>query len=194
MSLGAAPESTPPSQRLFIALTLPEPVREVIAELPRNLHGLSWTRPEQWHLTLRFLGDVPESQIEPLRDRLRPVRVEPFILPIEGVGSFPPNRPPRVVWVGTGTGHPRLFQLRQKIDDAVLGVGIDLDVRSFHPHVTLARCPEHPGPGLAQWLHTHRDFTAPPVRVDAFDLYRSELRPGGAVHTLLERFPLSDPA
>ncbi len=189
---GVPSPSSVPVQRLFIAVTLPPPVRDVIAELPRNLHGLNWTRPEQWHVTLRFLGDVAEDKIETLRQRLRPVRVEPFILPLEGVGSFPPNRPPRVIWVGTGSGHPRLFQLRQRIDDAVLAAGIDLDVRTFHPHVTLARCAEAPGPGLAQWLQAYRDFTAPPVRVEAFDLYRSELHPSGPVHTRLERFPLTD--
>lgn len=184
------PAETDKSQRLFIALTLPSAVRDVLATLPRKLAGVSWTPPEQWHLTLRFLGDVPVQQTGRVVEQLGTVHVEPFLLPVEGVGTFPPNRPPRVVWVGTGSGHPRLFQLRQRIDDAVLTAGINLDVRTFHPHVTLARCNENVGPGLSQWQHDHRDFVAPPFRVEAFELYASELRPAGAIHTVVRSFSL----
>lgn len=187
-----SPESS--TDRLFLALTLPTPVRDALLPLPHRIAGVAWTRPEQWHVTLRFLGDVPRARGDDLVARLAAIRVEPFVLPVEGVGTFPPNRSPRVVWLGTGTGHPRLFQLRQRVDDAVLGAGIDLDVRSFHPHITLARCTEEARRGLAQWLHDHRDFSAPPFRVDAFDLYASDLRPTGAVHTLRHRFPLTGAA
>jgi RNA 2',3'-cyclic 3'-phosphodiesterase len=121
------------TERLFIALTLPDAVRDVLAALAHPLPGVSWTRPEQLHVTLRFLGDVPESKIEPMIARLVTVEVVPFILPVEGVGTFPPNRPPRVLWIGVGSGHPRLFQLRQRLDDALLASGLQLDVRTFHP-------------------------------------------------------------
>lgn len=186
----AEPHSTGPTERLFIALTLPQPVRDALAPLPKQIQGLSWTRPEQWHVTLRFIGDVPVDAIEPLEERLARVHVEPFVLPVEGVGTFPPNRPPRVVWVGVGSGHPRLFQLRQRVDDAILAVGLDVDLRHFHPHITLARCLESSGPVLTRWVHDHTDFAAPPFRVEAFDLYASELRPSGAAHTLRHHFPL----
>jgi RNA 2',3'-cyclic 3'-phosphodiesterase len=118
--------------------------------------------------------------------------VEPFVLPLETVGAFPPNRPPRVLWIGIGQGHPRLFQLRQRVDDALLAAGLPLDVRTFHPHVTLARVAENAAPAARNWLHQHRDASAPPFRVESFDLYASELRPSGAVHTLEQRFPLAN--
>ncbi len=180
------------AERLFIALTLPDPVRAAVAELVQPMNGLAWVRTEQLHVTLRFLGDVTEDQLAPMLDHLGRVRVEPFILPVEGVGSFPPNRPPRVVWVGVGRGHPRLFQLRQRVDDAVLASGLPLDVRTFHPHITMARVTGHSNPSLNRWLHGHESFAGPPFRVEAFDLYASELRPDGAVHTLRQRFPLAD--
>lgn len=180
-----------PTERMFIALTLPLPVRDAVASLAEPITGLTWTRPEQLHLTLRFLGDVAEDQQEPMVTRLATVRVEPFVLPVEGVGTLPLNRPPRVVFVGVGSGHPRLHQLRQRIDDSILATGVPLDVRTFHPHVTVARCAEQLSPAVHRWLHTHREFAAPPFRVEAFDLYASELRPSGAVHTLKHRFPLS---
>ena len=184
------PEHRPPSERLFIALTLPPPVRESLIALAEPLPGVVWTRREQLHLTLRFLGDVPTAQIEPMIERLATVRVEPFILPVEGLGTFPPNRAPRILWIGVGSGHPRLFQLRQRVDDTLLATGLPLDVRTFHPHATLARCTEIAAKPLARWLAAHRDFVAPPFRVEAFELYASELRPDGAVHTLRHRFPL----
>ena len=179
------------SERLFIAVTLPGSLRALLASLAQPLHGVNWTRPEQLHLTLRFLGEVPAEQLEPMIARLEAVRVAPFVLPLEGVGAFPPNRPPRVLWAGIGQGHPRLFQLRQRLDDALLASGLALDVRTFHPHVTLARCPENAGAAAAQWLHARRDFVGPEFRVDAFHLYASELRPSGAVHTLRRHFPLA---
>src|SRR5579883_2042528 len=104
------------TERMFIALTLPDPVREVLAQMSEEAAGFVWTRPEQLHVTLRFLGDVPLDRIDAIVARLSEVRVAPFVLPLEGVGTFPPNRPPRVLWLGTGKGHPRLFQLRQRID------------------------------------------------------------------------------
>jgi 2'-5' RNA ligase len=178
------------TERLFIAITLPPAVRDVLAALAQPLPGVNWTGPEQLHLTLRFLGDVPVAQIAPIIARLATVRVAPFILPIEGVGSFPPNRPPRVIWIGVGSGHPRLYQLRQRLDDALLASGLQLDVRTFHPHVTLARSTEDAGPALGHWLHAHRAMTAPPFRVESFALYSSQLHPNGAVHTLKQHFPL----
>jgi 2'-5' RNA ligase len=184
--------ATMPTERLFIALALPDAVRKSLAALAEPLPGVTWTRPDQLHVTLRFLGDVPDEQMESVIQRLTAVQVSPFILPIEGIGTFPPNRPPRVVWIGVGSGHPRLFQLRQRVDDALLAAGLQIDVRTFHAHVTLARATENASPALTHWLHTRRDEAAPPFRVEAFDLYSSELRPSGAVHTLKRRFPLAD--
>ena len=180
------------TRRLFVAVALPEPVRAALVALAQPLQGVTWTRPEQLHLTLRFLGDVPEEKIEAIETHLGGVHVEPFILPVEGTGAFPPKGPPRVLWVGVGHGHPRLHQMRQRVDDALLAAGLlDLDVRTFHPHATLARCGDHANVTVTHWLHAHTEFAAPPFRVEAFDLCASELRPSGAVHTLVRRFALA---
>lgn len=180
------------TERLFVSLPLPAPVRDSLAALAAPLPGVQWTRPEQLHLTLRFLGDVSEDRIEPLVERLTQVRVAAFLLPVEGLGTFPPNRPPRTLWIGVGSGHPRLFQLRQRLDDALLAAGLQLDLRTFHPHITLARTTEGAAAAVTQWMHDRRDLTAPPFRVEAFELQASELHPTGAVHTLKHRFPLAN--
>jgi RNA 2',3'-cyclic 3'-phosphodiesterase len=178
--------------RLFVALDPPEAVRAALRELPRPLRGVAWTPPHQYHLTLRFIGETPAEKRAAIEQALATVQVESFILPVSGVGSFPPNRAPRVVWVGVGQGHPRLFQLRQRVDDALLACGrAELDVRRFEPHFTLGRCgPDVSASAVAQFLREHREFEAPPFRAEAFTLYQSELKSGGAVHTPLLRVPL----
>lgn len=178
--------------RLFLSLPLPAPVRTSLLPLVEPAPGLAWSRPELWHVTLRFLGDVAEDRIADLERRLADVRVAPFVLPLAGAGSFPPQVPPRVLWMGTGTGHPPLFQLRQRIDDALLSAGLEVDLRTFLPHVTLARVTSEPGlPAAERWLRAHRGAEAAPFRVEGFDLCASEPGSAGVVHVVKRRFPLA---
>lgn len=179
--------------RLFIALDLPSPLRDELAAMREPVSGLAWNRPEQMHLTLRFLGDVDTALRDALESALARVNVEPFMLPVAGVGSFPPRRPARVLWVGVGHGHPRLHQLRQQIDDNVLHAGVALDVCHFHPHVTLARVKPGAAPdAAAAFLKRHREFETAPFRVTSFVLYASELGSSGARHTPWRTFPLAE--
>ncbi len=184
------PAASPSDVREFVALTLPAPVRDELARLQENIPGIRWTPSAQFHITLRFLGGVPEGLRKEMDRRLSQVRVEPFILPVEGVGVFPPKGPAKVVWAGTGSSHPRLFQLRQQVDDALLGAGLDLDVRTFHAHVTLGRCEADAVKAVKAWALRHDRFVAAPFRVDAFSLYSSVLERDGPVHRLLRRFAL----
>lgn len=178
--------------RLFVAIDAPAVVRESLEVLAEPIRNVVWTPPHQYHLTLRFIGEVAATRLAAIERALMPIRVEPFILPVAGVGAFPPGRPPRVLWAGVGAGHPRLHQLRQRVDDTLLACGLsDLDVRVFHPHFTLGRCgPACSAGAVAGFLKKHREFEAPPFRVEAFTLYRSTLAPGGAVHTPVRRVHL----
>jgi len=178
-------------ERLFIALQLPEAIKAALADLAEPIPGISWIRPNQFHLTLRFLGDVPAAHIEQLDARLATVHVGSFLLPVEGLGAFPPKSPPRILWAGVGHGHPHLYQLRQRLDDAVLAAGVDFDVRTFQPHVTLARCTEKAGAAASQWLRRHREFSAPPFRVESFDLCESQRLKTGVQHTVKRRYSLA---
>lgn len=179
------------TRRLFLALSLPESVRALVAALATPSHHLRWTPPPQLHLTLRFLGDVDTAAIEPLIAQLCAIRVEPFLLALESVGAFPPRGRPHVLWAGVARADPRLLQLRQRLDDTLLAAGLDVELRSFHPHVTVARADDHAAGAVAAWLHQHRDFAGPPFRVEAFDLCASDLHPDGARYTLVHRFPLA---
>lgn len=181
------------AERLFICLSLPPAGREALASLQQKQQGVAWGEPEQFHLTMRFLGEVETSLAVRIEDALAQIRVEPFLLPLGGVGGFPPRGPVRVLWAGVGRGHTRLHQLRKKIDDAALAAGWRGELRNFDPHITLGRVQVDAEPeGIDQWLKNNRDFEGPIFRINSFDLMSSELRPGGAVHTLRRRFSLAE--
>ena len=165
--------------RLFVALVPPATVRREIAELAAPLTGVRWTSEPNFHLTMRFIGETVQEKLERFAEALTRVRVEPFILPVENVGVFPPRGPAKVLWAGVGRGHTRLFQLRKQVDDALLSVDGGLDVRHFHPHFTLGRLGEnHETKELEKFLARHKGFEAPPFRVSEFHLIESLLRPG----------------
>ena len=167
------------SARLFIALIPPAVVRTELAALATPLAGVRWTPADNLHVTLRFIGDTAPARQAALEDALARVRVEPFILPVGGAGLFPTHGPASVLWAGLGNAHTRLFQLRQQVDEALLSVDMTLDVRSFHPHFTLARLDRaHDPKALARFLERHPAFEAPPFRVSEFHLMASELQAG----------------
>lgn len=179
-----------PSERLFVGIGFPEPCRAALAELMQPIDGVRWTRPEQLHLTLRFLGDVLDDQIQKIVESLSKVRVEPFLLPLEGIGAFPPRGHPKILWAGLGRAHTRLFQLRQRVDDALLAAGWRGEMRSFDPHVTVGRVVTASVQSTDEWLHEHRDFEGPPFRVETFQLVASELHSSGPVHRVHTEFRL----
>jgi RNA 2',3'-cyclic 3'-phosphodiesterase len=186
----AATNSPSPALRLFVALGLTEAVRADLDALREPLPGLAWVQREALHLTLRFIGEVPGDQRSRIEDALSGIRVASFLLPLEGVGMLPPRPPAKVVYAGVGSGHPHLYQLRQRCDDSLLSLGLDIDVRRFQPHITLARC-SAAARGVPDWLHRHRDFAGAPFPVRSFGLFSSQLGPDGARHTLLKDFPLA---
>lgn len=177
-------------ERLFISLSLPEPCREELIKLQDRRPGIAWTPPDQIHLTMRFVGEVDADLSGRIEESLAKVAVEPFVLPLERVGRFPPRGPYRVLWAGVGNGHTRLFQLRQRIDDALLAAGWRGDLRGFDPHITLGRVKEAERVEVERWLEKHDSFEGPPFRVQSFDLMQSELQSTGAVHALKRRFSL----
>ncbi|MBA3849496.1 MAG: RNA 2',3'-cyclic phosphodiesterase [Opitutus sp.] len=163
------------TQRLFVALALPAVVRSELAGVMEGVEGIRWSPPGSLHLTLRFIGDCGAAKREALAGALGRVRVEPFILPVEGLGVFPSRGPAKVVWAGLGGAHRRLFQLRKQVDEALLSVDLTLDVRHCQPHITLGRLGEgHEPKELAKYLARHAEFEAPPFRADEFHLMSSE--------------------
>jgi 2'-5' RNA ligase len=171
------------SKRLFVAVDLPESTRQLLANLDPHIHGVRWTHPAQMHLTLGFFGDVPENVDLKLREKLTAIQFGAFFLPVNGVGSFSAKGAPKIVWIGVGKAHPHLFQIYKRVQEAALAVGLEPELRPWHPHITLARCRDVSAQALRKFLQPNTGFDAGMTRVDAFHLYSSKLTPAGPVHT-----------
>ena len=171
------------SKRLFVAVDLPEPTRQLLANLDPHIHGVRWTPPAQMHLTLGFFGDVPENVDLKLREKLTAIQFGAFFLPVNGVGSFSAKGAPKIVWIGVGKAHPHLFQIYKRVQEAALAVGLEPELRPWHPHITLARCRDVSAQALRKFLQPNTGFDAGMTRVDAFHLYSSKLTPAGPIHT-----------
>jgi 2'-5' RNA ligase len=171
------------AKRLFVSIELPESITKALAELDPNLRGVRWLEPRQMHLTLAFLGNVATEIQETLSEKLRAISWKSFFLPLVGLGTFPSKGWPKIVWIGVGRAHPHLFQLHKRTQEALLAVGLEPDLRSFHPHVTLARCRDVSPQVIRPFLRSYADFEAGLIHVESFCLNSSQLTPAGSVYT-----------
>jgi 2'-5' RNA ligase len=181
--------------RLFVALDLPDDVREALAGLIAKLKPKSrnarWVEPKNLHITLKFIGHVDNAKLQPIQDSLALVHSsQPIELTFRGIGLFPNERRRRVVWCGIGAS-PNLPSLAADIDAAVAPLGIERETRAFVPHLTLARFKSDKGVrDLVAAVQTmkSRDFGA--AREAHFHLYESLLKPTGAQYNRLASFPI----
>ena len=171
------------SNRLFVAIDLPESARQLLTGLDPHIRGIRWTDPAQMHLTLGFFGDVSEDIELKLRKKLSAVHFRAFFLPVNCVGSFSAKGAPKIIWISVGKAHPHLFQIHKRVLEAALAVGIEPELRPWHPHVTIARCRDVSAQALRKFLQSNAEFDAGMIRVDAFHLYSSNLTPAGPIHT-----------
>ncbi|SFP05454.1 RNA 2',3'-cyclic phosphodiesterase [Tranquillimonas alkanivorans] len=177
--------------RAFIALPLPGETREALAMLQHMLPLSRRVPPENMHLTLAFLGDLDDETLEAVHDGLQAIAAPPIELKLAGVGTFGGDKP-RSVHAQVAPG-PELDALQAKVARAARSGGAQVASRSFVPHVTLSR--ERPrGPDLMrleQGGAALSGWRAPPVRVEEFCLYRSDLGGGPARYTPLACYPLT---
>lgn len=174
--------------RLFVALDVPSDVRDHLAALRTDLDGARWTRPEQFHLTLRFLGDVDPKRLPALKAALADVSSPPLALGLDGLTVFPSRRRPRVV-VARVTPTDVLLHLQQQIEAVVQAAGFKAEPKPFRPHITLARLKRADAHDIHAYLRSHNADGA--FAADAFHLYASTLRASGAVHERLASFTLA---
>jgi RNA 2',3'-cyclic 3'-phosphodiesterase len=182
--------------RLFVAIPIPEPVREEIIRVQRELQPLvprgvvRWARPDQFHLTLRFLGNVPADGVENLKKSVGAVcrNARSLSLRAEGVGFFPNARAPRVVWAGINDGAGRLGDLQRQIESAVGPFSSEPGEKNFTGHATLGRL-KNPRPadtrGLAARAQSFEKRRFGEWTAQEIEIIRSELSPAGARYTTL---------
>jgi 2'-5' RNA ligase len=189
--------------RLFVALEVPPEVKARLARLQSALRqsvprlSASWPRPEQMHLTLRFLGSVPAPEVPSLVEALRGALAgQPGVaLELAGVGAFPGWLHPRVLWAGVVERSPEagLARLQRAVQCATDGFAAPPAEAEFHPHVTVARVKRDAGSGvLERWARREAGTVFGGWTAGEVVLLRSQLEAGGSRHTRVAGFPLGD--
>ncbi|KJR40140.1 2',5' RNA ligase [Candidatus Magnetoovum chiemensis] len=182
--------------RAFIAINLTSALREkigaVIDDFKRSGADVKWVKPENIHLTLKFLGDADEPIVNAVSGALMSVSqsASAFTLDVKEIGCFPNLRNPRVIWVGL-KGDEKLALLQSNIEDALEKCEIAKDTRKFSAHITIGRVRSLDGyKRLKPMLAEHENDTIGTLNVNDISLMQSVLKPDGPIYTLIKAFPL----
>ncbi|HTS17229.1 MAG TPA: RNA 2',3'-cyclic phosphodiesterase [Verrucomicrobiae bacterium] len=188
--------------RTFIAIDIPDDVRAVIEEgqarLKRAHVGvkISWTKIDNLHLTLQFLGYIGEETVEPIKSALQSVakRYQPFDLAVHGAGAFPNESRPRVLWVGCNDAESKLKTLARTVQEAMQPLGFAPEHREFSAHLTLGRIKiPRADAALTRALDSLKNTAFGTLRVEAIHLFESQLHPDGSIYTTLSTHTLGAP-
>lgn len=165
--------------RLFVAIELPDDVKQQLTRLRGDIPGATWVKPHAYHLTLRFLGDqIEAARVPAIVSALEAVQATPFDLVLQGVGRFPPKGSARVLWVGLNAP-PALMSLHRAVESALDTVGFPPESRPFSAHITLARLKQDARQQVDAFLSQYRQFRTEPIAVSSFHLIESTLTPQG---------------
>jgi RNA 2',3'-cyclic 3'-phosphodiesterase len=177
--------------RLFVAIDIPERIKDDITATFCAMQGARWVEDPQIHLTLRFIGEVSNDSAELIDKALRQVKGRPFSLRAKGVGFFPPRNEPRILWTGIAE-NDELMRLQPRIERAVISAGMQHDERKFHPHVTIARLHDTRAGHVARFITQNSLFMTEEFSVSSFQLYSSTLGKEGAIHTKEASYRLAE--
>ena len=175
--------------RLFVALQIPEKVREALVALQGGVPGARWANSDQMHLTLRFIGEVDGDVAHDIDDALAGIRAPSFTLELAGVGEFG-GKNPRALWAGARP-NDALLHLQKKVETALQRIGLPPESRKFSAHVTLARMKGAPREKVVQFLSHYALFATGPFAVDHFVLFSSLLSHSGSIYHAERVYPLS---
>lgn len=188
--------------RLFFAVTIPEGIIARVQAVQQELRavigddGVRWTRPEQFHYTLKFLGEQPIKRAYEAIEVAQTLCDEqaPFALILGGIGAFPNNERPSVLWLGAHAGGDTLVDLAERLDAALFRRRFRREPRPHKAHLTLARIKSYAGEAAAaRLLRNHRVGELGSFVVDRFVLMESILKPDGSEYTVVEEFRFPAP-
>lgn len=180
--------------RAFIAIELPESLHEALAREQSRFRAVCpdarWTRTEGIHLTLKFLGEISDVQVDKVKKALQQLQpFEKFVVRAKGFGFFPNAKRPRVFWAGL-EAPPELARLAAQVESVMAPLGFPPENRAFSPHLTLARFKiPRPQPKLQALLAEQDDPLLGTFEVSEFFLWESKLSPQGANYRKVARFP-----
>jgi 2'-5' RNA ligase len=175
--------------RLFTALEIPRDAALSLSLLRGGLPGARWVDVENYHITLRFIGDVEGHVADEIANALDRVRRPSFSLTLSGVGAFG-GRKPHAVWAGVAAS-PDVNALQGEIERICQRLGLPSDPRKFMPHVTLARLRNSSPAEVAHYLSARGNFSAAPFKVGRFVLMSSRDSVGGGPYIVEEAWPLT---
>ncbi len=177
--------------RAFVCFEVPHDLRsrlaEIIAAGRRAGERIAWVRPENIHLTVKFLGDIARDDLPDVADMLHDIAANssPFSIHIDRLGAFPNTHRPRVIWAGASEVPHAGKNFVARVDQALSGLGFPAESRPFKPHLTIGRVKQ--GGGETMRLVMQQSFGSYELPCKTLVLMRSELKPGGAVYTPLEK-------
>ncbi|HVK91961.1 MAG TPA: RNA 2',3'-cyclic phosphodiesterase [Mycoplana sp.] len=174
--------------RLFVALEVPRNAAMSLSLLRGGLQGARWIDVENFHITLRFIGDVDGRTADEVVEKLDRIERQEFQLSLSGVGSFG-SRKPHSVYAGVSPA-PEMYALQAEIERICQRLGLPADPRKFTPHVTLARLRNVRPEDVARYLSGRGDFVSSPFTVNRFVLMSSKESVGGGPYVIEEVFPL----
>ena len=178
--------------RLFTGLEIPKSMRLDLSFLRGGLHGATWIDPENYHITLRFIGDIDERTAAEIADALGRVRRRGFSLKIRGIGSFG-GRQPHSIFAKVEPCDP-LMELQGEHERIMQRLGLEPEGRKFTPHVTIARTKGASARDVANWLDSRGGYPGGRFEASGFVLFSSKASRGGGPYIVEEDYPLFAPA
>jgi RNA 2',3'-cyclic 3'-phosphodiesterase len=175
--------------RLFTAIEIPSEIGQSLSTLRGGLPGARWIDPENYHLTLRFIGDIDDGLAREIAYVLENVQRATFDLQLDGLSSFG-GRKPRAV-VAPAAPIQALFDLQSEQERLMRRVGLEPEGRKYSPHVTLARLRDSSSREVADYLSTRQPFRSKPFRISRFVLYSSRASVGGGPYVVEAAYPLA---
>ena len=187
--------------RTFIAIDISDTQRDNAVKLQENLQKgiqftksyVRWVKPDVMHLTLQFIGDVSEDKVAEIVQTVETTLAEihPFPFEMRGLGFFPNEHAPKVLWCGTKEGKAELCALAQRVQDALKTLGFPPEKQPFSPHLTLGRIPALRGvEAMMTVVKSHQGVSLGEGQINAVTLYQSTLTPDGPVYQPLHRWQL----
>ncbi len=160
--------------RLFVALDLPWEIKEELSDFSFNLTGARWVPTDNFHLTLRFIGEATRLQAEEIDLALATLRGRSFAFALSGMGWFEKAGRVNTLWVGVERNE-HLARLQSKVETALYRIGLPAERRRFTPHVALARMEVPVTPNLTSFVQANNLYRSAPIRADNVTLFSSFL-------------------